>query len=136
MNWTGGTLQRTKNANKGVIQKQRAHFARARTKLQQSPNSPTTPFRPDFLRDGDCIDFGHHIDSSTSSVIYHAGSNRQHVEKGRCLPCKARRQQCKGDSHEISSYFERNRHRDEDEGGEKCPCHPSKQLTCIREAAQ
>ena len=39
MNWTGGRLQRSKNANKGIVQKQKAHFARARTQLHN--DAPT-----------------------------------------------------------------------------------------------
>jgi hypothetical protein len=53
MNWTGGSLQRTKIANKGVAQKQRAHFARARMHLQNGPTSAAAPFYPSFLRNED-----------------------------------------------------------------------------------
>jgi hypothetical protein len=58
MNWTGGTLQRTKYANKGVMQRQRAYFARARTKLQQSPSTQSTPFRPEYYHNSDGRDVG------------------------------------------------------------------------------
>jgi hypothetical protein len=53
MNWTGGSLQRTKIANKGVAQKQKAYFARARMHLQNGPTSPAAPFQPSFLRNED-----------------------------------------------------------------------------------
>lgn len=58
MNWTGGTLQRTKHANKGVIQKQKAHFARARAQQQHSPGTAAAPFRPEYLQGGDDYEFG------------------------------------------------------------------------------
>ncbi|KAI4665235.1 uncharacterized protein J4E88_010560 [Alternaria novae-zelandiae] len=51
MNWTGGSLQRTKKANTGVIQQQKAYFARARTQLQNDTNPPVAPFRPSYLQD-------------------------------------------------------------------------------------
>lgn len=53
MNWTGGRLQRSKNANNGVVQKQKAHFARARTRLQNGATSLTSPSRPSFVHNGD-----------------------------------------------------------------------------------
>ncbi|KAH6625351.1 hypothetical protein C7974DRAFT_199539 [Boeremia exigua] len=72
MNWTGGTLQRTRHANKGVIQKQKAYFARARAKLQQSPEAATTPFHPEFLQDGGVYGLGRRISSSASGSVSHA----------------------------------------------------------------
>lgn len=51
MNWTGGSLQRTKNARKGVRQAQKAYFARVRTNLQNEAYSPGAPFRPSELRE-------------------------------------------------------------------------------------
>ena len=51
MNWTGGTLQRTRQANKGVLQQQRAYFAKARTHLQNATNKPIAPFYPSYLCD-------------------------------------------------------------------------------------
>ncbi|KAF2643784.1 hypothetical protein P280DRAFT_216560 [Massarina eburnea CBS 473.64] len=50
MNWTGGSLQRSKKTSKGVLQKQKAHFARARTQLQNG-SQRVSPFRPSYLRD-------------------------------------------------------------------------------------
>ncbi|KAF2452166.1 hypothetical protein P171DRAFT_468511 [Karstenula rhodostoma CBS 690.94] len=51
MNWTGGRLQRSKDANKGIIQKQKAHFARARTQLQHDSRASTSTFPYAFLGD-------------------------------------------------------------------------------------
>jgi hypothetical protein len=51
MNWTGGSLQRTKKANKGVLQQQKTYFAKARTQLHNPPNSHVAPFRPNHLHD-------------------------------------------------------------------------------------
>ncbi|KAF1849426.1 uncharacterized protein K460DRAFT_354276 [Cucurbitaria berberidis CBS 394.84] len=79
MNWTGGSLQRTKNANKGVLQRQKAYFARARTHLQSASNSPTTPFRPSYLGDNDSFDFMEQIPTLGSGVVQHAG----HPARGR-----------------------------------------------------
>jgi hypothetical protein len=56
MNWTGGSLQRTKIANKGVTQKQKAYFARARMHLQNGPTSPAAPFQPSYLRNDDRVE--------------------------------------------------------------------------------
>jgi hypothetical protein len=56
MNWTGGSLQRTKQANKGVVQKQKAYFARARTRLQSGPSAPAVPFRPDYIQNGESLE--------------------------------------------------------------------------------
>lgn len=49
MNWTGGRLQQSKNANKGIIQKQKAHFARARTQLQNNIGASTPAFPSGFF---------------------------------------------------------------------------------------
>jgi hypothetical protein len=51
MNWTGGRLKRSKDANKGIIQKQKAHFARARTRLQHSTPASTPAFPSDLFCD-------------------------------------------------------------------------------------
>jgi hypothetical protein len=51
MNWTGGSLQRTKKANTGTLQQQKAYFAKARTQLQNANNIPIALFRPSYLRD-------------------------------------------------------------------------------------
>lgn len=120
MNWTGGSLQRTKHANKGVLQKQKAYFARARTKLQQGPNSSTAPFRPDFLRDSDRSDLGHRVASSPSGALRHAGySIGKRAERGRSFPFIVEKRQGEGDRgtpQEASIYFWHDRHSDEGEG--------------------
>ena len=38
MNWTGGNLSRTRNANTSITAKQKNHFAKARAKLQSAPS--------------------------------------------------------------------------------------------------
>lgn len=53
MNWTGGSLQRTKKANSGVLRQQKAYFAKARTNPPSAPRTPAAPFRPSYLRDDD-----------------------------------------------------------------------------------
>ncbi|USP78141.1 uncharacterized protein yc1106_05415 [Curvularia clavata] len=53
MNWTGGSLQRTKKANAGMLQQQKAYFAKARASTQSTPRMPVAPFCPSFLRDDD-----------------------------------------------------------------------------------
>ncbi|EUC33115.1 hypothetical protein COCCADRAFT_96923 [Bipolaris zeicola 26-R-13] len=57
MNWTGGSLQRTKKANSGMLQRQRAYFAKARTNLQNIPQTPVAPFIPSYLRDNSKSDY-------------------------------------------------------------------------------
>jgi hypothetical protein len=72
MNWTGGSLQRTKHANKGVVQKQKAYFARARTELQ-NPGSPTAPFRPDYFREAGNREVDQRLPSSRSASTRRIG---------------------------------------------------------------
>ncbi|KAJ8110001.1 hypothetical protein OPT61_g7041 [Boeremia exigua] len=117
MNWTGGTLQRTKHANKGVVQKQRAYFARARTKLQQSPNSPTAPFCPDFLRECDSNSFGRRIASSSSGSVHRAGhlAGKRARKEERHLPSTVRERQCEDDRRETISHSAQDRYRVEAE---------------------
>ncbi|KAF1927614.1 uncharacterized protein M421DRAFT_421457 [Didymella exigua CBS 183.55] len=87
MNWTGGTLQCTKHANKGVIQKQKAHFARARTQQQQSPGIPAVPFRPDYLQYGDDYELGQRLISFDTGSVRHMGhSTEKRREEGQRLP--------------------------------------------------
>ena len=38
-----------KKSNGGLVQKQKAYFARARTQLQKETNSTVAPFQPGFL---------------------------------------------------------------------------------------
>jgi hypothetical protein len=87
MNWTGGTLRRTKHANKGVIQKQKAHFARARTQLQYSPGTPAAPFRPDFLQGSNTYGLGQPLPAFGIGSVRHTGhSAREHREEGYYSP--------------------------------------------------
>lgn len=80
MNWTGGKLQRSKHASKGIGQIQKAHFARARTQLQKSKNSLTSPFRPIFYRD-DEAGLGGQLSSFSSHAIYHTGHSKPPQER-------------------------------------------------------
>jgi hypothetical protein len=73
MNWTGGTLQRTKHANKGITQKQKAYFARARTHLQNGSKSPAVPFRPSYLQNDDSFELAGHLPSFGSGSVRHTG---------------------------------------------------------------
>jgi hypothetical protein len=77
MNWTGGTLQRTKNANKGVIQKQKAYFAKARTNLQNVPDPPIAPFRPSYLQNDDSFELAGHLPSFGTGSVRHTGHAAQ-----------------------------------------------------------
>lgn len=43
MNWTGGSLQRTKKANQGLTQRQRAYFAKSRGQPQHLPMLSVAP---------------------------------------------------------------------------------------------
>ncbi|KAH7068188.1 hypothetical protein BKA63DRAFT_478566 [Paraphoma chrysanthemicola] len=83
MNWTGGTLQRTKHANKGVVQKQKAHFARARTHLQNGAKSPDVPFRPSYLQNDDSFELAGRLPLLVSGSVRHTGhSVRQQHDSG------------------------------------------------------
>jgi hypothetical protein len=53
MNWTGDSLQRTKKANKGVLQQQKTYFAKARTQLHNPTNSHVAFLRPNCLHNND-----------------------------------------------------------------------------------
>lgn len=75
MNWTGGSLQRSKQANKGVVQKQKAHFARARTQLQNAPNAPAASFRPGFFQDEDAS-VGGRLPPPSSRSVRHTGHSK------------------------------------------------------------
>ncbi|KAL5119581.1 hypothetical protein ACEQ8H_002427 [Pleosporales sp. CAS-2024a] len=88
MNWTGGNLQRTKHANQGVVQRQKAYFARARTQLQNGTKAPTAPFRPTFLqKDNSCLELaGRPPRVGTGSVRRHA----RHSARRRDEPATSR----------------------------------------------
>lgn len=125
MNWTGGTLQRTKNANKSIIQKQKAYFARARTQLQQSPATPATPFRPDYLNDGNDegdSEFRHHLSSSRKDSTHHAGySATKLLELDRCSASptarRSRREHSSRKSHHEGPHSTQQIHQAELEKG-------------------
>jgi len=57
MNWTGGSLRRTKKANSATLQRQKAYFAEARTNLQNARQTLAAPFRPSYLRGKDSTVF-------------------------------------------------------------------------------
>jgi hypothetical protein len=119
MNWTGGTLQRTKHANKGVMQRQRAYFARARTKLQQSPSTHSTPFRPEYYHNSDGRDVG---DPSTedSARFPRDSAGMRHSEDAHCHSPRARRKQWtkeEGKAHKTEFHLSSTGHRDETEKG-------------------
>ncbi|KAF1939707.1 hypothetical protein EJ02DRAFT_408020 [Clathrospora elynae] len=83
MNWTGGSLQRTRKANQGVMQQQKAYFAKARTQLQNMQSSTVAPFRPSYLRDRDVDLFGQMPMLGSGSVRHTGHSARRRGETTR-----------------------------------------------------
>jgi hypothetical protein len=77
MNWTGGSLQRTKHANKGITQKQKAYFARARTHHQEGSKSPAVSFRPSFLGVDSSFESRGHVPSYWLGSVHTRHSGRQ-----------------------------------------------------------
>jgi hypothetical protein len=75
MNWTGGKLQRSKQANKGIAQIQKAHFARARTQLQNNSNALTTPLPSSFFREAEDT-LGSQLPPCTARTVRHVGHSR------------------------------------------------------------
>jgi hypothetical protein len=77
MNWTGGSLQRhSRNANNSLVSRQKQHFAKVRTALQNGGKSPATPFRPDYLHNED-ISLGEPLPIFDLGSVQHTGhSNR------------------------------------------------------------
>ncbi|KAF2851785.1 hypothetical protein T440DRAFT_394426 [Plenodomus tracheiphilus IPT5] len=73
MNWTGGSLQRTRKSKDGVIQQQKAYFARARTQLQDVAHSPAAPFQPNFLHPNGISDMMGQPCSSGTGAVHHTG---------------------------------------------------------------
>jgi hypothetical protein len=60
MNWTGGrlpTARQSRTSRKAILNKQKQHFAKVRTQLQNGSSPRTMPFRPNFLI-GDSSAFG------------------------------------------------------------------------------
>lgn len=50
MNWTGGSLHRhSKNAHNSIVNRQKQHFAKIRTALQNGSHAAAVPFRPSYL---------------------------------------------------------------------------------------
>jgi hypothetical protein len=86
MNWTGGSLQRTKHANKGVVQKQKAYFAKARTQLQSDSKSPAAPFRPTYLLNDSIFELAGHLPAFGSGSVRHTGhsarNRRESIQRG------------------------------------------------------
>ncbi|KAF2502644.1 hypothetical protein BU16DRAFT_16289 [Lophium mytilinum] len=81
MNWTGGRLQRhSKNAGGGVASRQKQHFAKIRTQLQNGVASGQLPFRPSFLRD-DEASFGGMLPPFTDRTSRHVGHSRKHQRR-------------------------------------------------------
>src|SRR4051794_39846980 len=82
MNWTGGSLQRhSRKAAKGIVNRQRQHFAKVRATLQNGSNTVSAPFCPSYLRAKDAS-LGGWLPSFGSGSIRHAGhSKRLHRER-------------------------------------------------------
>jgi hypothetical protein len=85
MNWTGGSLQRTKKANQGTVQKQKAFFSRARTQPEKASNLSVTQFRPSYLQDDETFEVTARMPPFGSGSVRHAGhsarSRREVVER-------------------------------------------------------
>ncbi|KAK0515858.1 hypothetical protein JMJ35_001892 [Cladonia borealis] len=69
MNWTGGRLCRSRNANSSISAKQKNHFAKARAKLQSAQSS--TPKRQPF-------DLGHWRPDYETTHVSPSSSSQQH----------------------------------------------------------
>lgn len=59
MNWTGGRLQRHSKQGSSALNRQKQHFAKVRTALQNGSLQHYPPFKPSFLRDDDGVLGGH-----------------------------------------------------------------------------
>lgn len=81
MNWTGGSLQRTKTANKGIIQKQKAFFARARAHLQNGFTLPIVPFEPSYLQNHDDYELTGRPPFYGSGLVRHPGHSDHSVRR-------------------------------------------------------
>lgn len=103
MNWTGGTLQRTEHANKGVVRTQRAYFARARTKLQRSPGTSMAHFRPSYLHENVNRDPRRRILELRSSPRRHTGclATKRCSENARHAPAKRLRESLQEGQREL-----------------------------------
>jgi hypothetical protein len=87
MNWTGGSLQRTKHVNKGIVQKQKAYFAKARTHLRNGSKSPAVPSRPTYLQNDSTFELAGHLPAFGSGSARHAGysARRRHASMQRSI---------------------------------------------------
>ncbi|KAF2005750.1 hypothetical protein P154DRAFT_571050 [Amniculicola lignicola CBS 123094] len=84
MNWTGGTLQRhSRNANKGAAHKQKQHFARIRTQLQNGAIAAIPPFRPSYLQDEGFI-LGGRLPSFGAGSVRHVGHSKRLKPRKQC----------------------------------------------------
>lgn len=84
MNWTGGKLQRhSKNVGNGVANRQKQHFAKVRTQLQNGTTSlacpGTIPFRPSFIQD-DHVNLGGNLPQFGVGSSRHARHSKRRIE--------------------------------------------------------
>ncbi|KAH9866208.1 hypothetical protein J1614_008773 [Plenodomus biglobosus] len=100
MNWTGGSLQRTRKGNGGIIQQQKAYFARARTHLQDVTNSPAAPFRPSYLHASGSDGLMGQLPLFGTQSIRHKGQTSKRSLQN--LRAQSSDSQCKHRSEEIS----------------------------------
>ncbi|KAF2278829.1 uncharacterized protein EI97DRAFT_440343 [Westerdykella ornata] len=77
MNWTGGSLQRhSKNAQRSVVKRQKEHFAKARTTLQNGSNVPAVPFCPSYLRP-ETMSIGGQLPPFGMGSVRHVGHSKR-----------------------------------------------------------
>jgi hypothetical protein len=78
MNWTGGRLQRhQKNAGGGVASRQKQHFAKVRSQLQNGSRPGHVPFRPSFLQE-DYLTLGGILPPFSERSSRHVGHSKKH----------------------------------------------------------
>ncbi|KAF2182027.1 hypothetical protein K469DRAFT_252419 [Zopfia rhizophila CBS 207.26] len=77
MNWTGGRLQRhSRNAGQAVVQRQKQHFAKVRTQLQNGRTAHAVPFRPSFL-DEEGLDLRDQLPSFGVGSVRNVGQSKR-----------------------------------------------------------
>ncbi|KAF2740189.1 hypothetical protein EJ04DRAFT_234693 [Polyplosphaeria fusca] len=77
MNWTGGSLQRHSRAtNGGVVRRQKQHFAKVRTQLQNGSHESSISFRPSFSQ-GDNFSIGSHMPVFGLGSRRHTGHSKR-----------------------------------------------------------
>lgn len=99
------------------MQRQRAHFARARNRPQQSPSTPLAPFHPEFLRGDD----DRHLRRSVSEVAMSDSGNvatKRHSGGAYCSSPTAQTVQNKREPEDTSAHFAKVRHHDGADKGE------------------